>query len=508
MSFRRIAGRLQPPRFVGRLVDVGQRIAAKSSEGTLVGAALGAFAVLWVVYHTVAFAPIDVHYDSSEATVWAQHFAFGYKHPPMTAWVQALWFAVFPRRDWAAYLLAVTDVAVGLAITWRLLRDHLDRYRALLGLSALIIVPLYTFKAAIFNANTVMIPFWAATLLFYLRARRRLGFLDAGLAGAFASLTVLGKYWGLFLVVGMAVAAVSGPGTKRFWRSPAPYVMAAAAAIIIAPHVVWFVTERGGAAYGFVRGSFTGNDSFSAALGNSAYYLLGAVAYVSGPLIFLATLRPSKAALADIVWPQGDDRRQALILLIVPLVLPALLNLASPYRLTPDWTYPNWALLPVVLFATPYISVDARDVARAGLFVLAVSLLAIIVSPFVAYDQLRSSREAYRAHFRQVADLGQKFAGDRVQLLWGSPGVVAGLPFYLPQARTLAADPTSAEGRAATASQGLMVVCVSDDEPCRKTAAALIDAGARTTTATFRRSFLGWSGAPMTFEITVVPRGA
>ena len=42
-------------------------------------------------------ASVDVHCDASEASLWAQHFAFGYKHPPMTGWLFALWFAVFPR---------------------------------------------------------------------------------------------------------------------------------------------------------------------------------------------------------------------------------------------------------------------------------------------------------------------------------------------------------------------------------------------------------------------------
>ena len=122
MSIHSTVGR--PPRFVSLLIGAGQRIVTESAEGTIVGAALGAFVVLWLLYDTIAFAPIDVHYDVSEATVWAQHFAFGYKHPPMTAWLQGLWFAVFPRQAWAAHLLAVAAVAVGLAVTWRLLRDH------------------------------------------------------------------------------------------------------------------------------------------------------------------------------------------------------------------------------------------------------------------------------------------------------------------------------------------------------------------------------------------------
>jgi chromate transport protein ChrA len=50
---------------------------------------------------------------------------------------------VFPRQQWAVDLLSVTTLAVALAVTWRLLRDHLDKNRALLGLIALLLVPLY-----------------------------------------------------------------------------------------------------------------------------------------------------------------------------------------------------------------------------------------------------------------------------------------------------------------------------------------------------------------------------
>ena len=108
-------------------------------------------------------------------SIWAQHFAFGYKHPPLTGWLFALWFSVFPHAQWAMNLLTVLTSAVGLAVGWRLLRDHLDRNRALLGLFALMLIPLYDVKAEVLNANTVMIPVWAAALLFYLRARRGLG---------------------------------------------------------------------------------------------------------------------------------------------------------------------------------------------------------------------------------------------------------------------------------------------------------------------------------------------
>ena len=77
--------------------------------------------ILWMLYDTISLAPVDLRWDASEASLWAQHFAFGYKHPPMTGWLFALWFAVFPRADWAEHLLYLTIVVATLAIAWRLL---------------------------------------------------------------------------------------------------------------------------------------------------------------------------------------------------------------------------------------------------------------------------------------------------------------------------------------------------------------------------------------------------
>jgi 4-amino-4-deoxy-L-arabinose transferase-like glycosyltransferase len=475
-----------------RLGRAAERLVAETAEGKIVFAVLAAFVLLWMIFWAISTAPIGTHIDASEATIWAQHFAFGYKHPPMTAWLFELWFAVFPHERWASDLLTVTTIAVGLAITWRLLRDHLDKNRALLGLVALVLIPLYDVKAEVLNANTVMIPFWAAALLFYLRARRGLGVPDAFLAGAFASLTMLGKYWAVFLLAGMAAAAFVGPGTRRFWRSPAPYVMAVGAVVTIAPHVWWCLND--GASLQFAQSVATPT-SFGDTLFKSLSYLVGSAAYAAIPLIFLAALRPSRAALADIVWPADEDRRQALVLLMVPLILPALVNLAIPYRLTPDWTSPNWALLPILLYGSRSIVVDERAVARAGLVGLAMILALIVASPVIAYSRLIGTHEEYRPFYRPVAELAKSIADQPIRQISGSGGIVEGLPFYLPQARHFSGD---GHGE-------LLIVCLIDDAPCQKSAAALADGKGRTTTATLQRSFLGLSGPPKTFQITVVP---
>ena len=288
----RIAG------FADRLSRVGERFVAETADGPIVLWALVAFVAAWMIFDVVSLASVDVHPDNSEAILWARHFAFGYKHPPVTGWLFALWFAFFPRQDWAADLLNVTVVAIGLAVTWRLLRDHLDKNRALLGLIALVLIPLYDIKTAILNANTVMIPFWAAALLFYLRARR-------GLRTSTPFRRSLCEPHRTWQVLGALSSRRHGgrlrrgAGNTAFLASPAPYVMAAGAAIVIAPHVWWFVSERGGTNYAFMRDTVVVSQSFGAALARSGHYLVSAAAYAIVPIIFLVALRPSRAALAD-----------------------------------------------------------------------------------------------------------------------------------------------------------------------------------------------------------------
>ena len=491
--------------FARGIERAAERCVTGTREGLVIGSALVGFTILWTLFQLVASASVDVHSDVGDILLSARDFGIGHRHPPLAAWVFGLWFAVFPRADWSVYLLTVTMVATTLAVTWRLLRDHLDANRALLGIAALILVPLYTFRASTLDENTVTMPFWAAAVLFYLRARRGLRSFDAVLAGAFASLAFLGKYWAIYLVAGMAITALVGTGTRRFWRSPAPYLMAAAAAVVVAPHL-YGLANADGTSLSFVQSGVMGVESVGEAFAKSAYYLLGAAAYVAAPLLLLAMLRPSRAALADIAWPADADRQQALLLFALPLILPALVNLVLPHRLTPVWTFPNWALLPVVLYGSPLITIDARAAARAGLLALAVTLAAVIASPVLAYLQLRYGDDLARAHSQQAAQAVERFAGQPVELYGGSEEAVRGLAFYLPAAaRRLPGDITSARNRADIAAKGAVIICLHDDAPCLADGAALAGAMPRQTDVTLTRTLLGFSGRPASYRIIMVP---
>jgi hypothetical protein len=385
------------------------------------------------------------------------------------------------------------------------LRDYLDRDRALYGLAALFLVPFYTFKSAELDATTVMAPFWPAALLFFLRARRGGGLADAALAGAFASVTFLGKYWAVYLLAGMAAGTVTGVGVRRFWRSPAPYVMAAAALIVVSPHLYWYATHGGGDNYAFVRYAVFNDDSFVVSLGKSAYYLAGIVAYAAGPLVLLAALRPSRAALADIVWPADSDRRQVLAVFAVPLLLPTLVNLILPHRLTPDWTAPQWGLLPLVLYAPRLLRIDTLAAAKAAVTALAVALGFLVASPVIADVMLNQRFDPNRPSSQEVVRAASGLTDKPVGLFWGSPRITAGLPFYVRDIRPLDEAPSSAAARTAIADKGLLVACLDDDAPCLAAQAVLGEAEARSVDVTSRRSLFGIEGPPMRFRVTVVP---
>ena len=68
--------------------------------------------------------------------------------------------------------------------------------------------------------------------------------------------------------------------------------MALGAAVVVAPHIWWLLTQSG-ASVQFAE-SVINPVSFGAALAKSANYVLGAVAYIVVPLIFFVALRPGR----------------------------------------------------------------------------------------------------------------------------------------------------------------------------------------------------------------------
>ncbi len=276
-----------------------------------VAVALLGYVAVWTLYAVLAKGSQDIHVDLSEQYVLSRELAWGYpKHPPLDMWIVRAWFTVFPTADWAFYLLAMANAGLALWIIWRLSARFLDTEKRVVGLALLTLVPFFNFHALKFNVNTLLIPLWAATTLWFLRSFETRRLLDAALAGLFAALAMNTKYWSIFLLLGLGVAALADVRRAAYFRSGAPWVTIAVGAAAIAPHAAWlFANDLVVVSYAVATHAAP---SFMSTVRAALGYLGGSIAYVAVALVILALVaRPSRAAIKDMAWPQAPDRRLA-----------------------------------------------------------------------------------------------------------------------------------------------------------------------------------------------------
>ena len=360
--------------------------AAKSERTMLV--LLAGYATAWSLYGAIAKASQDLHFDIGEMFAWSHQVSLSAPtHPPLGAWLARAWFAVMPRQDWAFYLFGILLATIALWIAWRLAGRYLTAEKRVLGLALLSLLPFYNFHALKYNASSVLTPFWAATTWWFLLSfeTRRAGF--AALAGFAAGAAMLGKYWSIFLLAGLGLAALSDPRRTAYFRSPAPWLTIAAGATVLAPHVYWIAT------HGFttVDFAFTSHATTLAhAVIGSLYFLASVIGYIAVPIALgaLATL-PSLAAIKDTLWPQAPERRTILIASAVPLVLAALVAVPARADLDPLWSMSAMTLLPVVLFSSPLLHVNRAAAVHVLTFALIFPLLLLMIPlPALIFNQV------------------------------------------------------------------------------------------------------------------------
>ena len=398
-------------------------------------ALLFAYVAIWTLYGVLAKSSEDVHPDMSELLAWSRDLSFGYpKHPPLSAWLTAAWFAVFPVSDWAFYLLAMAVAGLALWIAWRLAGDFLDAEKRVLVLALLMFVPFFNFHALKFNANTVLLPLWGATALCFLRSFERRSAVWAALAGLCAAGAMLGKYWSVFLLAGLGLAALLDSRRGAYFRSAAPWVTIAVGAVALAPHVVWLIRNDFEPFTYAINVHAVGYDSSAL---KAALYLVGLVGYVAlAGVLALAVMRPSRAALLDMLQPATPERRLAASVFWGPLLIPALIGPLVGVSISSLWSIPAWSLLPVVLLSSPLVLLHRR----AMLMVVALAVLLppamVAAAPAIAIVIHRQEKDLSVSHSRLLAErvaYEWRRATDKpLKLIGGEDELIAGTVFYLP----------------------------------------------------------------------------
>lgn len=322
----------------------------------------------------------DLFVDESQYWLWGRDLSLGYySKPPLIAWLirgvtelfgsDAQFFVRLP----GAILHGATALLLG-AVAARLFDARAAFWTAVTYLT----LPMAALGSILISTDTVMAPFFAAALLFHLRASDTGRTGSAMLAGVLAGLAFLAKYAAIYLLLGLGLAAAFVPAFRIPPRATLALVLAFAATIL--PNIVWnLANELTTLAHtmdnvGWVRGEswFSSLD-----LAGLAEFLLTQFAVV-GPLVFLALL-------LGYGWPRTAAVRGLALISAPPLLIVSVQALL-------DKAYANWALaayFPGTVLAVAVLQARAPRLLPVSLAVngaISVVLpLLVVIAPWPAW---------------------------------------------------------------------------------------------------------------------------
>jgi 4-amino-4-deoxy-L-arabinose transferase-like glycosyltransferase len=482
-------------------------------DGRAVAILLLVFVAAWTAFHVVSQASVDLHPDLLEVYAWGRHPSAGYyKHPPLGGLIAGAWFSIFPVADWSFDLLAMMNAAVALFAIDRIARRYLSGDKRLLVLLLLLLTPFYQFQAQRFASNQTLLSTWPIATYCFLSAFETRGLAWSAAAGATAALAMLGKYYSIYLVAAFIVAALAHPARWTYLRSPSPWISAAVGLLVMAPHLYWLTTAAF-MPFDYVRVAH-GGSSRAEVIISVGTYLLGGLGYVGLPIaIYALAVRPDRNLLAQTLWPSDPDRRMLVVLLAAQLLLPALSAPFLGVALTSLWTMQAWFLLPIVLLAPANAVVPRLRAASVAAVVLAITALALLAAPVVAWTKHKSGAKQGQEYFRSLGEEVTREWRHHTQrpltIVTGDINIVGAVTFYSPDHPDsvpdfdLKAAPWVTPERLKR--EGYAVVC--DNPGCVGSAEHWISAAPQAIRRELElsRRYLGQQGNTARFFIVIVP---
>jgi 4-amino-4-deoxy-L-arabinose transferase-like glycosyltransferase len=432
--------------------------------------------VIWTVY--ASFSNLGpVHRDMIEAYAWGREFQLGYyKHPPFWSWIAGAWFEVFPRTNWAFYLLATLNSAIAVAGVWQLAGLFTRGQHRLNATLLVLLFPFYTIQGHQYNANYIQLSLWPWTVYFFVLSMNQRRLRDALLFGSLAAAGLLSKYYSALLLISCFAASFAHPDWRRYYRSPAPYISVAACALLFAPHV-WWLVKNDFAPFRYVeeKTAHTGAQIYLSAL----IFILGCIGFTLLDVLLIGLSRRANRQTGDAPAPAVSPElgRFIAILALGPFVLTLFSALAVHLKLSTNFASPIFFLVPLLLIQT-FKPPPARLNQLAGLAVALLYAGALLAAPAVPYIAKQQGLDT--KHMLAVAREAKRFWRDRTGLPLRA---VAGEEAYAMAAAFYSGDDTSVFlgfdlshspwiSRSSLAETGFLGICNEGDETCRSQAAA------------------------------------
>src|SRR3569832_1706453 len=322
------------------------------SPGRALGLILGVHTLVWTALPVLLYANLPL--DLIEALMYGREWQLGYdKLPPLPWWLVEIAYRV-TGHDFSYYLLAQIAVCAALAVIYLAARPLVGGTGALVAV--LIVDGLHYLKytSAKFNHDVVQLPFWALAGYALHRALRKGQIVDWLLLGIAVGMSLWAKYFVVVLVAPMVVFALIDRDARKCLATPGPYVAAAVALLVMAPHQIWLVrNDFLPFAYAETRAVLSRGwyDHFW----HPGQFAVSQLFFLIPSLIIAAPLFiPMRKANEARVAPSANafDRRIVAWLAFGPIVTVLVMSLVSGRGTVAMWGYPLWLFLGLWLVMT------------------------------------------------------------------------------------------------------------------------------------------------------------
>ncbi|MGA7323438.1 MAG: glycosyltransferase family 39 protein [Rhodomicrobium sp.] len=462
---------------------------------------------VWTLYGVLSN-PGALHPDMLEAYLWGHEFQLGYyKHPPLWAWLAGAWFEIFPRSNWAYFILAAINSSLALLGIWRLYGLYAGGRAKWTAFLLLFATPFYTFMALRLNANTILLSLWPWAAYFFAKSIERLSLSSAGMFGVLAAAALLSKYYSAILLAACVAASFLHPNARKYYRSAAPYLSVGVCCLLLIPHLLWvlghqFQTLK----YAESKASFSDAKVYASIVA----FFFGCIALNSVAIVLGLVSKPAFTKIEDAGY--HDRSRFLAVLALAPFALTILVGLLLHLRLSTNFAIPIFFLFPLVLIRLLKPNI-ARLEKLASSFAAAVYLAALPIGftgSIIMFNQNKTLSVMPSLEIAQEAErLWAKATRAPVRTVAGSYPYAMVAAFYgdgevkeFTRFDPSLAPWISPERLART---GLLAICVEGDLLCIERATGYMSPAASRHTVIAAHHFRGVAAQPRSFEVFVIP---
>jgi len=398
----------------------------------LISLGLMLLVALWVA--VVSHHHTALHHDMAEQFVWAHAWQLGYpKHPPLPTWLFLSALSVLPAVPATLYALSAVCIGLTGAFTYLAARELLPARAALcVGLLWSLMQP-FSWRAWIYNHNTVLIMTVALTVFCAARAARLSQQTWWALAGVGAGLAMSTKLQAAIPLLGLLWALWRSGRLQSLASRQGIALSVLVAAVVSAAPLLWMATGHTNAlAYATHQlgsGEGEGESMRLAQFVASELRMMGPTLVVL--LIWVAwsrqvrstegddAARSSRSEMVPGAWVEG--------LLILPLLFVLAMGLVGGAKLHAQWGVQTFQFVPLALviwFQSAFEALSIRQLASVVGVVHAVAL-AIGSSPAAGKLHAPGAVEGYPSR-----ELAAKVQADWQRLAPGCALRYAAAPFF------------------------------------------------------------------------------